>query len=152
MAQVRPAVPLVFAGLLGGCMLNPGNGQEVASADASVLFSGFLPTASGSVELRAAATPAGPFVAWTGSSTTASATPYFFSVPDGSGGSIQIYEWALDAVIPSALWGQETGADGCDVNATYVRGLTGPYNLYSFDAPSPTYPGGLGCLVGEILD
>lgn len=152
MLAPRAATTLALTVLLGGCLLDPGNGQQLAGTDASVAFSGFMPNASGSVQLRASSSPTGPFVAWFGSSTTASGTPYLFGVPDGSGGSIPIYPWSLDTVIPAGLWSLETGANSCDVNATYVRGYTGPYNLWSFDAPSPTYPGGYTCLAQAFLD
>lgn len=146
-------VPFIaLPGLLVGCMLEPGNGEELASVDAAVAFNGFLPNASGSVQVRASASPSGPFVAWPGSSTTASATPYFFSVPDGSGGTMQIYRWTINVAVPEASWGSETGADGCNVKATYVRAYTGPYNLYSFDVQSDTYPGAASCLLSEFID
>lgn len=146
-------VPFVtVSALLTGCMLNPGNGQQVESSAATVSFSGFLPTASGAVQVRASSNPGGPFVAWAGSSTNANATPHFFGVPDGSGGTMQIYRWAIDVPVPAASWGVETGVDGCDVNATYVRAYTGPYNLYSFDVQSDTYPGAASCLLSAFVD
>ena len=151
MDLIRFAPPLALFGLLAGCMLDPGNGEVLASTQAAAPFSGHLTTPAGSVQLRASQSPTGPFAAWPGSSGTASTTPYFFSVPDGSGGSIPIYPWSIAAVIPASFWTTEAGADGCEVSATYVRGMTGPYNLYSFDAPSPTYPGGTACLAQEFI-
>ena len=152
MAPQRFAPLIALYGLLAGCMLEPGNGQELESTDETVSFHGFLPNASGSVQLRSSSSPAGPFTAWFGSSTTASATPYLWTVPDGSGGAMQIYEWSIDSPVPASSWTTETGADGCNVNATYVRAFTGPYNLYSFDAPSETYPGGFSCLLTAFFN
>lgn len=140
-------VPLT---LLSACMTGPANGDAIESIDAPVTFEGYMPNPGVTVQIAAAATPAGPFTAWNGSSATASATATL-SIPVGSGGTTPIYPWSVSTVVPQSRWGIESGPDGCDVRATYVTATSGPFSLYTFDAPNDTDPGGLACLVDEFL-